>query len=101
MAVTDYASLQTSIINTAMRSGDTDFAAAVPDFITDAEFMMNYGYGDIPALRIRDMETTAPITITSGAGSLPPDYLQYRTVYTQDSCPSVLKPVPPDFRVSE
>lgn len=80
MALSTYADLQASIITWAWRDGDTEFANAVPDFITGCEQLLNYGSDAVPALRTSDMETTATVTLTSGVGTLPTDYLQYRAI---------------------
>ncbi len=74
MALSNYADLQTAIITYAFRVGDTDFAAMCPTFIALCESRVN------KTLRIRQMETSATVTMTNGVGTLPADYLQYREV---------------------
>jgi hypothetical protein len=102
VAITSYATLQAAITTWAMRAGDTDFEAQVPDFISAAEQMFNYGFGDIPALRVSEMETTSTLTPTSGAVTLPPDFLELRSVRS-NSTPNVSIGgfVSPDFGVDE
>jgi hypothetical protein len=107
MALDTYANLQTTIIDWAQRTGDTAFTAAVPDFIVGAEQLMNYGAKDanpansIEPIRCRYNEDSETIAITSGAGSLPSDYLQWRAVIADSSPKVTLDPVPPDFGASE
>lgn len=82
MAITTYAELQTAILDWSNRSA---LSAAVPDCISLTENIFNYGDGDplkdaanyIPPLRTRDMVTIgATVTITSGVGDLPSDFLE-------------------------
>lgn len=74
MAFGTYAELQAAICKWAWREDDESFAASVPDFIALAEARINR------ELRVGAMETTAPIVMTGGVGTLPADYLQFRTV---------------------
>lgn len=94
MAITTYATLQSAIITHAMRSGDTDFAAAVPDFITGCEQLFNYGSESLQGLRLADMETTVTLTPVNGVAALPADYLQFRRVM---SGTHVLQPAEPGW----
>lgn len=68
--ITDYASLQASIAGFLKRSDLTD---AIPEFIQDAEARI---YND---LRLRFMETA--YTGTTGAPSLPADFLEWIYLY--------------------
>lgn len=91
MSLSNYANLQTAIITHAWRTGDTEFAAAVPDFITLAEERFN------SLLRVSNMETSATVTLTNGVGTLPTDYLEYRAIVGSVSGATVdLQVVPPD-----
>lgn len=65
----------------------SDLAAPAADyFIALGEGIINYRLDpDVSPLRVRDMETIATITLTSGTGPLPSDYLQYRRVATTGS----------------
>jgi len=58
----------------------SDLATPAPDFIALGEFIINYGSSQIEPLRCREMEAIATVTLTSGVGPLPSDYLQYRRV---------------------
>jgi hypothetical protein len=88
MALDTYANLQTAIVTWAMRTDDTEFVAAVPDFITLAEARMNR------TLRISDMETTATLTPTANVCTLPADYLELR------SATAITSPRVPMFQVT-
>lgn len=95
MALDTYANLQTAIINHAWRTGDDIFTAAVPDLITLLETRLNR------RLRIKQQETSATITLTSGVGTLPSDYLQWRDIKA-DSDPAIsLKPMPASYGQTE
>jgi hypothetical protein len=72
MAISTYATLLTAY---AEASGDANTSSGqVDNFIQLAEARFNR------TLRHRRMETTATIDLTSGVGSLPPDYLEWRSV---------------------
>ncbi|MBX5143208.1 hypothetical protein HJB79_31360 [Rhizobium lentis] len=87
----DYTSLQTAVLNWSARS-DAATTAEVPNFITFATDSFNHGIPDrqVAPLRVRDMETLASITMTDGVGSLPADYLQYKTARSMASIPNPL-----------
>ena len=80
MALDTFTNLKAAIITHGMRDGDTEFETAVPDFITGCEQLMNYGTDDMRPIRTAEMETTATITLTNGVGTLPTDYLQWRSI---------------------
>lgn len=88
----DYAGLQTSIQSWGARN-EAEFVAEIPNFIAFATDGFNFGIPDrqVAALRIRDMEATATITMTNGIGSLPADYLQYKTARSMASTPIPLE----------
>ena len=73
----DYSSLQADIKLWTARN-DTDFVAAVPEFIHMAEQRIFYGaaepYPSDP-VRVRDQKTEVAISIVSGSAPLPDDYL--------------------------
>lgn len=80
MAITTYAELKTAIANWIERS---DLTSRIPEFIALAQSKMYRGVMNldgrtwrIPPLRVRDMITTANITITDGAGTLPSGWLE-------------------------
>ena len=80
-APTTYANLITSIGEYLHR---TDVATAAPEWITDAETVMNYGDGDeIKGLRTAAQETITTLTCTAGTQTvaLPSDYLDMRKLY--------------------
>lgn len=97
MALDTYANLQSSIITYAMRTGDEGFTAAVPDFITLCEARCNR------IIRVREMETTATLTLDAdGTASLPADYLAFRDVTATGYDPArSLKAVSPDYATEE
>lgn len=81
MTINTYATLKAAIANYLERSDLTD---RIPEFISLAQSTMYRGrMGQdartwvIPPLRIRDMITTADITVTSGVGSLPSGWLEF------------------------
>lgn len=69
MSLTNYADLQASVATWLQRS---DLTATIPDFITLFEACANR------RLRVRQQETTAELTPTSGTMALPTDYLSWR-----------------------
>lgn len=77
MAFSNYTELQAEIVSLTNRTGDTEFALLVPGFITQVEAALNNGTESTGALRTREMETSASISVTSGVGALPADYLQF------------------------
>jgi hypothetical protein len=82
MAISTQPELITAIQNYMMDR--TDLATPAPEFITLGEAIIAYGF-DSPTLKIhplrcRDMEDIETITLTTGVGPLPADYLQYRRV---------------------
>jgi hypothetical protein len=86
MALDTYANLQTAIISYAFRTGDSEFTAAVPDFITLTESRLNR------ELRTGDMEDEATITLTDGAGTLPADFLQVRRLMSGNTSVQAASP---------
>lgn len=89
MALSNYSELQTAVITHAMRTGDTEFTASVPDMVKLAHTRINREF------RIRDMEASATITIASGEGDLPSGYLEFISV--KDASGNVLKVADQDF----
>lgn len=70
MALANYSDLLAAVGNWLNRS---DLTARIPDFIVLAEAEFNR------LVRTPDMEATANVTVTSGAGSLPADCLGVKT----------------------
>lgn len=84
MALSTYDELVTSISTWAMRTGDTEFEAAIPDFILMAEEVFDNGDEQSSPLRTTEMEASTSIALTAGVGTLPTDYLGYITVEAAD-----------------
>jgi hypothetical protein len=87
----DYAALQTAVLNWAARS-DAATTTEVVNCISFATDSFNHGIpaNGIAPLRTREMETLASITMTDGVGTLPTDYLQYKTAKSMSSLPNPL-----------
>ncbi len=68
-----------------------DMSGMIPDFIVMTEARLN------SVLRVAAMEASSSITLTSGSGSLPSDYLAWRRVLTQDSPVRELRWVEPGW----
>lgn len=83
MAISTYATLVTAI-GSWLKDRGSLYTTDAPDFITLGEGVFNYGFeGDVinvPALRVRDMETKTDLTPTSNVCTLPSDYLAYKRV---------------------
>jgi hypothetical protein len=71
MTIATYADLQTAVANWLARS---DLAANIPDFIMIFEAVANR------RLRVRQQESAATLTPSSGVATLPADYLTWRRV---------------------
>lgn len=89
MALSNYTELLDEITVHANRTGDADFVAAVPSFVTLAHSRINR------ELRCRDMEDQATVTITSGSGPLPAGYLEF--IEVKDAGGRVLAAADPSF----
>lgn len=76
MSITNYTELQQAVSDNLAR---TDLAPFIPDFVTMAENVLNYGTDSFPALRCREMETLVSLPVVSGVAAIPDDYLQYVT----------------------
>ena len=88
MALATYTDLVSAVGTWMRRSGNATFTALVPDFITLFEADLNR------MLRTRDQETAATITMTSGVGTLPADWLEFEVVRWDGADPTVLTPKP-------
>jgi hypothetical protein len=88
MNITTYAELQTAIGSWLGRS---DLTSAIPDFIMLFEACANR------RLRVRQMETSANLTPSSGAVALPADYLAWRRVTWTGSTRVELEYVHPSY----
>lgn len=77
MPLDTYSGLKTAISAWAMRTGDVQFEAQVPDFITLCERRINR------TLRIAGMERLTEVALVDGVASLPDDYLEWRLFRSQ------------------
>lgn len=78
MAITTFSELKTSIASWLARS---DLTSAIPDFITLFETQANR------RLRTRQMLASSSLTPSSGAASLPSDFLDVKTVIPSGATP--------------
>lgn len=92
MALANYAQLQDSIKRWLWNRDD--LSGDIPDFIAMFEADAN------SVLRVREMETTATVTLTSGSGSLPTDYLAWRRVVANSSPVRVLDYFEPNYAIA-
>lgn len=74
MSFDTYSNLQDEVARWAWKSGNNVFAESVPTMIALAERRIN------KALQADGLELTATVTLTAGAGALPADFGQMRTV---------------------
>lgn len=84
MAIANYSDLKSAVGNYLGRSLNAAFQLRVPEFIQMGEARIRYGSAaplECPAVRCRDMETSADITITDGAGTLPTRWLEFTRLY--------------------
>lgn len=88
MPFTTYAELQTAIANALDRSNLTN---EIIDSIALFEAKINR------KLAVREQVTSATITMSSGVGTLPTDYLRWKRVRWQGSAKRSLKYVTPSF----
>lgn len=97
MSITTYAELKTAIANWLE---DSTLTSRIPEFIALAQAklyrgqMGPMGQWIVPPLRIRDMVTTANITITSGTGSLPSGWLEFQRLWVDTAGRPTLKYLP-------
>lgn len=77
MTISTYAELQQAVSDNMAR---TDLAPFIPDFVTMAENVLNYGTDLLPALRCREMEAIVSLVPAAGVCTLPSDYLGYTRV---------------------
>jgi hypothetical protein len=102
MALANYSDLKTAIGAWMFDQGSL-LSSYYDDFIDAAESRFNYGFGAIgdplatPPIRVRDMEQTASITVTSDSGSLPSDFLQMIRVSASTSPVRKLTYATPDW----
>jgi len=86
VAIADYTTLVSEVKVWAARSDNT-FSNRFPVFVTMAENRIYNGHGQpgddlySAPLRTSVMESTSTVTMTDGAGSLPSDFLEARSVF--------------------
>lgn len=90
----DYATLQTTILDWADRDELTTFVVTAIE-LAEAGFNHGIAAGGVSPLRVREMVAVDDLTPTSGACTLPTDYLQYRRVVEKASIRRELSYVPP------
>lgn len=88
MTITTYATLKTAMAEWLDR---TDLTTRIPDFIGMFEAKINR------RLRVRQQVTTASLTMTAGATTLPTDYLEWKRVTWQGSPKRELDYVTPSY----
>lgn len=104
--IADFTSLKQGLIDyadVADTVGDNISDDRLSDFVQFATHSFNYGISS-EKLRVREMETIATLTPSSGVCTLPTDYLQYRRVALTTSrrqelayiAPSVADQIYPD-----
>jgi hypothetical protein len=81
MAIGTFAELSTAILGWAERS---DLSALVPDFISLADARIRTKLAEAQ-LRLREMETTADLTPSSGVATLPTDFMAMIRVQSRTS----------------
>jgi hypothetical protein len=90
--LTTYVEIQEAVARILQRD---DLAGHIPDFILMAEARLNN------ILRVSQMETSATITLTTGSGSVPTDYLQWRRVYANSDPVTLLEPMEPGEAIAK
>lgn len=88
MAISTFSELKTAVANWIDR---TDLSARIPEFITLFEAQVNR------RLMVRPQTTSTTITMSSGSGSLPSDYLEWKRVTWDGSTDRELDYVTPSF----
>lgn len=98
MAISTFAELKTAIARWLWRY-DSDIDAVATDLVMLCEDMLNNGTEATAPLRVKEMETSASISLVSGVGTLPTDYLGYREV--KDGSGRTIAPAPPSYAGQE
>lgn len=98
MAITNYSQLKDAVAT--WEDLGSELSAQMDDILLMANDTLNNGMdmggSSIPALRVREMEAVTSLTPTSGACTLPTDYLQYRRVVEEASTRRPLSYITPD-----
>lgn len=97
MSFASYSALRSSIKDWAERDSLSD--DLVKDFVVLTEAVFNYGDdpNGVKPLRTRDMETTATVTMTSGVGDLPTDFLEAIKVKDPGGTTRTIRYATPDW----
>lgn len=97
MAIGTYAQLQQAIADHMARS---DLTSYLPDLITLAEGVLNYGMKsaeyEVEPLRVREMETISSLTPSSNVVTLPDTFLEPRRVVEKASIRRPLEYITPE-----
>lgn len=92
MAFSTYSDLQAAVLTWTKRTGDTAFAALVPDFIRLAEARFNR------VLRTSAQESAfASTALVDGAASLPVDFLAFKELRFDGDASYTLEPRPQEW----
>ena len=101
MALDTYAALKAALPDWLLGRDATDIEDRVDEFFAMAHQRIVFGSGDpgmeCEGLRIRFMETTADLTITSDTVALPSDFLQGRRLYINASPVIILEMSSPEM----
>jgi hypothetical protein len=90
MSITTYSELLTAVANFGHRTGDTTFTDRIPEALalTEADLQVR--------AKLLQFESTATVTITSGSGTLPTDYMGMRSIYWDGDTESALSYITPE-----
>lgn len=97
MAINNFSSLKDAVQNWTADSS-TSFSNRLNDFVRLGEERIFFGSSNplrSRPVRVRDMETSADIAITSGTGPLPDRYLEFRRLYWDADPRITLEFIPP------
>lgn len=99
MTIDTYATLKSAVASWLERSDLTD---RIPEFISLAQAKIYRGVKGpdgrtwiIPPLRLRNMVTTADISVTAGVGALPSGWIEFVRLWVDDTDQPNLKYYPP------
>jgi hypothetical protein len=92
----NYSGLKTALADWSARTDLTSYLTDLIDFAT-AGFNHGIPAAGIAPLRVREMMTVTSLTPSSGAATLPSDYLQYRRVVEEASIRRELQYVVPSY----
>lgn len=83
--VTDYTALKNAVIAKCAVTGDTEFASSFDTWVRLLEAALNIGMAQtggmvLDPLRVKEMEKTVTLTVTSGEAAEPADFLEVRRI---------------------